>query len=83
MSAQEILSVQKTAPRWLEKILQSEWVSARIVVRGKLYRLIELTGLLAFSGWESCGVLTSAIEEYECELISLNSVREGLGSAHL
>lgn len=66
----------------MEQAFQDAWGSARIVAQGKLYRLLELPGLIALCDGEPCGILTYRIVGDECGLISLNSMRgqNGIGS---
>ena len=65
--------------RWVRRFLTEHWASAQIVTRGRAHRADCLPGFLAESGGQPLGLATYRLEADECEVISLNSLREGVG----
>jgi len=55
------------------------WGSARIVTRGKMHQADALPGLVAIIGKEPVGLLTYALGNGECEIVSINALVEGRG----
>ena len=70
---------------WIENLLREHWGSTKVVSRGRLYHADQLPGLIATDQSEKVGLLTYSINGAECEILTLNSVREcrGVGSALL
>ncbi len=66
---------------WLVAVLSEAWASPRIVTRGRLIDASTLPGLVAEISGERTGLLTYLINQGECEIVSLNSTREGRGIA--
>ena len=61
-----------------QKIIES-WEADIVIAHGEVFHPAELPGFAAFAGEEPVGLLTYNIAGYECEIITLNSWREGLG----
>lgn len=59
---------------WIE-----HWGGEEIVSRGRVYRPEQLEGFVIVEGDEWIGLLTFWIENGECEVTSLDSLREGQG----
>jgi ribosomal protein S18 acetylase RimI-like enzyme len=80
-----VREVREEERGWVKGFLEEHWGSSAIVTRGRVHRGEELPGFVAESGGERIGLVTFRIEERECEVISLNSLREraGVGSALL
>jgi N-acetylglutamate synthase-like GNAT family acetyltransferase len=55
------------------------WGGEEMIARGKIYRPEQLEGFVIEDGQEWIGLLTFATENGECEVTSLNSLREGQG----
>ena len=53
--------------------------SVQIIARGRTSRADELPGFLALQGERFLGLITYRIENYECEIVTMNSSIEGLG----
>jgi GNAT superfamily N-acetyltransferase len=64
-------------------ILREHWSSDQIVSRGKLYDASSLPGLIVQEKSEIKGLLTFNIAQFECEIISLNSLSQNQGVATL
>lgn len=59
---------------WLD-----HWGGEEMISRGKVYHPEQLEGFVAEDGNDWIGLLTFAIENDECEVTSLDSLREGQG----
>jgi len=59
---------------WIE-----HWGGEEMIARGKVHRPEGLEGFVLEDGGEWVGLLTFVIEESECEVTSLDSLREGQG----
>ena len=59
---------------WIE-----HWGSEEMISRGNVYRPEQLDGFVMEDGEEWIGLLTSFIKDCECEVTSLDSLREGQG----
>lgn len=59
---------------WIE-----HWGGEEMITRGKVYRPEQLEGFMMEDGEEWIGLLTFVIENSECEVTSLDSLREGQG----
>ena len=85
MKQYEIRQVAPSDRTWINNLLQDHWGSVNVVSRGRLYHADQLPGLIATDGGEKVGLLTYSINGAECEIVTLNSMREsrGIGSALL
>lgn len=59
--------------------LEDHWGGTVMAVRGRLVDMTALDGIAALSGGEIVGLVTYEIEGDNCELISLDSARGGMG----
>ena len=75
----EIIELTENHRSWAKRLLEENWASARIVTRGKIHQADALPGLVAVMGEEPVGLLTYALEDGECEIVSLNALVEGRG----
>lgn len=59
---------------WIE-----HWAGEEMISRGRVYRPEQLEGIVIEEGGEWLGLLTFFIDGDECEVTSLDSLREGQG----
>jgi ribosomal protein S18 acetylase RimI-like enzyme len=59
---------------WIE-----HWGSGEMITRGNIYRPEQLDGFVVEDENEWMGLITFFIKETECEVTSLDSLREGMG----
>jgi ribosomal protein S18 acetylase RimI-like enzyme len=78
MSAIRLRPVTDSDHAWVAALLEDYWASAKIVTRGRVHQADRLPGLIAEVDDEPVGLLTYHIEDQQCEIVSLNSLREGL-----
>ena len=64
---------------WALRLLRENWGSAVMVTRGKIHRADGLPGYIAVHDGQPAGLITYDIAGTWCEIISLNSLSEGLG----
>lgn len=64
---------------WIAALLAERWGGPLIVTRGWAHHADQLPGFAAMSGGEPLGLLTYHIAGDQCEIISLDSLREGEG----
>lgn len=70
---------------WISDVLRNCWGSQRIVSRGTIIQADTLPALVVWSEGERIALLAYRIADRECEIVTLNSLRErcGAGSALL
>jgi ribosomal protein S18 acetylase RimI-like enzyme len=74
--------LRRLSPNDLPRLRQfwiEHWGGEEMITRGKIYRPEQLEGFVVEEGDEWLGLLTFAIEGGECEVTSLDSLREGQG----
>lgn len=83
MSGVIIQPLNDTLKKWAHALIEREWGKPGIVTRGKLHETAALRGFVAIENNEPIGLITFHIEKNECEIISLNSLKEkrGVGSS--
>ena len=64
---------------WVACLLKAHWGDTKIASRGKLYAADELPGFAAMRGSEPVGLVTYRMDGNACEVVSLNSLAEGIG----
>jgi ribosomal protein S18 acetylase RimI-like enzyme len=76
------LILRRLSPDDLPRLRQfwiEHWGGEEMIARGKIYRPEQLEGFVVEAGTEWVGLLTFVIEDGECEVTSLDSLREGKG----
>jgi GNAT superfamily N-acetyltransferase len=64
---------------WLEQFVLERWGAPTVVGHGRVYRVAELSGFVALDGLEPAGLVTYSIEGDACEIVTIDSVTEGMG----
>lgn len=64
---------------WTEWVLTEFWGSPRVVTHGRLHHAGSLPGFVARFEGEPVGLITYRVEGDECEIVTLNSLHEGIG----
>ncbi len=76
------MNLRRLNPADLPRLLQfwiEHWGGEEMVSRGNIYRPEQLEGFVIENGDEWIGLLTFFIRDRECEVTSLDSLREGEG----
>ena len=83
MNTFHIKPINSLDRKWLARFLEKHWRSTKIVTRGRVYSADELAGFVARQDDQPVGLVTYRIEGEECEIITINSLKEGggIGSA--
>ena len=68
---------------WAAGLLAESWGAVESVSRGRVHRADELPALVALRGGEPVGLATYRVEGEECELVTINSLAPGGGTALL
>jgi len=63
----------------LEEMLCSRWYDKMVVVHDTIYYPAQLPALVAVDGGNIVGIVTYVIHGTACEIVSLDSFREGMG----
>jgi ribosomal protein S18 acetylase RimI-like enzyme len=79
----QIRAVADGDRNWVRSLLQQRWGGAEIVTRGRIHRADRLRGFIALEAEQPVGLVTYAMEDGQCEIVSLDSLKErtGVGSA--
>lgn len=64
---------------WLERFVVERWGAPIVVGHGEVYRVADLSGFVALEDDEPTGVVTYAIDGDACEIVTIDSLREGIG----
>lgn len=64
---------------WLEEFVPERWGAPTVVGHGRVFRVAELPGFVALEEDEPVGLVTYSIEGEACELVTIDSLREGVG----
>jgi GNAT superfamily N-acetyltransferase len=63
----------------VREILEAHWGASQIISRGKSHQADRLPGFLAFALDNPVGLITYEMAIDTCEIVSLNSLKEGAG----
>ncbi len=74
-----IRSAERPDDPWRRDLLERFWGSTRVVTRGRLHDAAALPALVATLGPDRVGLVTYRFADEECEIVTLNSTREGRG----
>jgi GNAT superfamily N-acetyltransferase len=64
---------------WVRQFMIEHWGGEDMIVHGQVFRPHEHEGFAAFDSDDLLGLVTYRIEGAECEVLSLDSLREGQG----
>jgi predicted N-acetyltransferase YhbS len=67
----------------INDFIASQWFSTDIVVRGEIVDMTTMDGFVMYDNGSIIGLVTYSFIENECEIMSLDSLREkqGIGTA--
>jgi N-acetylglutamate synthase-like GNAT family acetyltransferase len=78
MAAAAIRVVSEDDHPWVAALLKEYWASTEIVTRGRVHQADRLPGFIAEVDHRPVGLLTYHVADNQCEIVSLNSLREGM-----
>src|SRR5215212_8927250 len=64
---------------WVRSFIIEHWGDEIMVARGEVFRPHEFPGFAAFDAKQCIGLLTYRVERSACEVLSIDSLREGAG----
>lgn len=64
---------------WANDLIEQHWGSVKIVTRGRIHDASALPGFVAVRDGNPTALVTYSIEGNQCEMVSLDSLIEGLG----
>jgi GNAT superfamily N-acetyltransferase len=79
VSAFEIHPIGDSDRSRVKEIIRIHWGGPKIVSRGKVHLADSLPGFVAADSDKLIGLVTYYIQDRECEIVSLNSLIEGIG----
>ena len=65
---------------WVQQFTAEHWGSDKMITRGRVLYISEQEGFIAEMGGTVVGFVSYRVEGHECEITSLDSLREGLGT---
>jgi ribosomal protein S18 acetylase RimI-like enzyme len=77
----QVRSLREEDLDWIRGLSVERWPSTRIVTRGRVHYADQLPGLVAVRENRRVGLLTYRIDNDECEVVTLDSLEEGVGLA--
>ncbi|MFX0041599.1 MAG: GNAT family N-acetyltransferase [Candidatus Hodarchaeota archaeon] len=75
----KVRSLDEKDKEWLKRLIISEWASIKVITRGKVHYVDKLPGYIALQDDEKVGLITYRISNDECEIITLNSLKNNIG----
>ena len=75
----EIRELTEMDRAWVKRVVEAEWGGSIVVSRGLVHEPGSLPGLIALYGDRPVGLVTFNIVDQSCELVTLNSFKEGIG----
>jgi DNA-3-methyladenine glycosylase I len=79
MSEFQIRPIEKDDHALVAAFVRGQWGTTKVVSRGRIYWADQLPGVLAMQADRLVGLVTYNIEDEECEIVTLDSVVEGIG----
>ncbi|EQB90427.1 N-acetylglutamate synthase-like GNAT family acetyltransferase [Clostridium punense] len=78
----EIEKISTENRKEINDFIFKQWFSTDMVVRGKIIDMTTLDGFVVYNNGEILGLITYKIESAECEIMSLDSLKEknGIGT---
>jgi 8-oxo-dGTP diphosphatase len=64
---------------WVSRLIAQRWAAEQIVVHGAAYVPADLPGFVAVQDEERAGLITYHVEGRDCEIVTLDSLRPGIG----
>jgi len=75
----EIVRISPELRKWAVDLIKDHWGATEIVTRGRIHDTAKLPGFIAVLRGEPVGLVTYQIDGDQCEMVSLDSLMEGIG----
>ncbi len=79
MAEFHIRPLQSSDAAWVNRLVAEQWGADFVVAHGAIYYPRDLPGFAAYAGSERIGLVTYRVEGDACEIVTLDSLRPGLG----
>src|SRR5437867_8124645 len=80
MNTVSVQPLEDVDRQWAGDQIARQWGARMIISKGKAYYPDQLPGFVAFQEGEKAGLATYNIEGSDCELVSIQSLRDGHGA---
>ncbi|MDF1539100.1 MAG: GNAT family N-acetyltransferase [Candidatus Thorarchaeota archaeon] len=74
-----VRALQKRDNQWAFDLWAKMWHDDQVVTQGRIFKLNDLQGFVALSSSERVGLLTYHIDDGQLEIVTLDSLMEGVG----
>lgn len=74
-----VMPIRKIDKNWVADLCAQRWASNRVAVHGTLYTITDLQGFIAWHADARFGLLTYSISDNQMEIVTLDSLRPGIG----
>jgi ribosomal protein S18 acetylase RimI-like enzyme len=81
MSSFEIREIEEQDRDWVESFTRDHWGAPIVVAHGTVFHPRQLPGFIACEDGERVGLVTYHVDGGDCEIVTLNSIRERRGIA--
>ena len=68
---------------WLSRLIRERWGSGIVVSKARLHEPGKLEGFMVSRDEKLLGAVTYSVDEDECEVVTIDSMREGIGVGSL
>jgi ribosomal protein S18 acetylase RimI-like enzyme len=75
----KIMRLSREHRDWAAGLLRERWGDVLIVTRGRIHDASTLPGFIALKAGKPAGLATYNVEGGHCEMVSLDSLNEGIG----
>lgn len=75
----QVRPLNQSDHKWVMGLINDVWASTRIISKGKVHDTYELLGIIAIHKNNRVGLIIYSIINDECEIVSLNSLKENIG----
>jgi DNA-3-methyladenine glycosylase I len=79
MDSFQIRPINNDDRAWVIDLIKKWWAGPEVVTRGKIHHADNLPGFIAIHESERAGLVTYNIDGKECEIVTMNSLVEGMG----
>jgi len=75
----EIRELSSYDREWVNELSREQWGAEIVVAHSQIFKLAELAGFIATLKGKKVGLITFNIHNKECEIVTLNSLKKGMG----
>jgi len=75
----QVRPLNQSNHKWAMDLIKEVWISTKIISKGRVHNANELPGIIAIHKNHRVGLLIYNILDEECEIVSLNSLKENIG----